>query len=299
MSRLPLLLALGLSVACFDAKSASDDDDDDDAGGDAGDETVGWGDGADGSGDGADGSGDGADGSGDGADGSGDGADGSGDGGDGSGDGGGDADRDGDGLTDAEEADLGTSPTDPDSDGDGFDDGDEVAAGTNPTNPYSRTYAGGYRTGDCEPTATGPSGSSYRNGDVPRNFTFTDQYGEDVDLYSFCGVSLMVVIGAEWCAPCNSLASQVQPYQDEVNDYGLNHQVIEILIQDSAGRPADSADAARWASDHGLTDIPSLAGGRLGGEWDRDGYLPTIILIDDAMTIRSMDEGNTDASPYW
>ena len=36
-----------------------------------------------------------------------------------------------------------------------------------------------------------------------------------------------------------------------------------------------------------------------GNEWDKDGYIPTIILIDDTMTIRSMDENNTDASPYW
>lgn len=41
-------------------------------------------------------------------------------------------DTDGDGLTDAEEAELGTSRTTPDTDGDGLNDGDEVAAGTRP-----------------------------------------------------------------------------------------------------------------------------------------------------------------------
>jgi len=45
---------------------------------------------------------------------------------------GGDTDSDGDGLTDAEEAALGTNPNNPDSDGDGFSDGEEVARGTDP-----------------------------------------------------------------------------------------------------------------------------------------------------------------------
>jgi hypothetical protein len=44
-------------------------------------------------------------------------------------------DRDGDGLTDAEEQLLGTDPLNPDSDGGGVGDGDEVDAGTNPLNP--------------------------------------------------------------------------------------------------------------------------------------------------------------------
>ena len=42
-------------------------------------------------------------------------------------------DTDGDGLSDTEEAALGTDPNLPDTDGDGVDDGDEVTAGTDPT----------------------------------------------------------------------------------------------------------------------------------------------------------------------
>lgn len=46
-----------------------------------------------------------------------------------------DADLDGDGLTAAEEENLGTDPTLADTDGDGVDDGDEVDAETDPTDP--------------------------------------------------------------------------------------------------------------------------------------------------------------------
>lgn len=46
-----------------------------------------------------------------------------------------DDDDDDDGLTDVEEASLGTNPLLADSDGDGFDDGTEVAAGSDPLDP--------------------------------------------------------------------------------------------------------------------------------------------------------------------
>src|SRR3989344_2299193 len=51
-------------------------------------------------------------------------------------------DQDGDGLTNAEEATEGTSPTNPDTDGDGIDDGVEVTSGTNPLD-------------DCDPNPVG------------------------------------------------------------------------------------------------------------------------------------------------
>ncbi len=46
-----------------------------------------------------------------------------------------DDDRDGDGLTNDEEAELGTDPDNPDSDGDGLNDGAEKDIGTDPLNP--------------------------------------------------------------------------------------------------------------------------------------------------------------------
>jgi hypothetical protein len=57
-----------------------------------------------------------------------------------------DDDDDGDGLTDDEEAGLGTSPLNADTDGDGISDGDEVAAGTDPLVP-----AGPADTGEPPP----------------------------------------------------------------------------------------------------------------------------------------------------
>jgi hypothetical protein len=46
-------------------------------------------------------------------------------------------DPDGDGLSNNDEAELGTDPNNPDTDGDTFSDGVEVSAGTDPTDPSS------------------------------------------------------------------------------------------------------------------------------------------------------------------
>jgi len=127
-------------------------------------------------------------------------------------------DRDGDGLTDTGEAELGTDPDDPDSDDDGWGDGDEVEAGTNPLYIHSHPYTGGYNVGYCDtpPVPTGPTGiisgmfeptdmppeyfewPVYEVGDVVDNFEWRDQHGEQVSLYSFCGHHVMMIFGAFW-----------------------------------------------------------------------------------------------------
>ena len=61
-----------------------------------------------------------------------------------------DTDTDGDGLTDEQEAELGTDPNDPDTDGDGITDGEENALGTDPTD-----------AGDPGPLPDGKVGTTY------------------------------------------------------------------------------------------------------------------------------------------
>lgn len=231
------------------------------------------------------------------------------DGGDG-GDGGVDTtDTDADGVTDADEATLGTDPNLADTDGDGQNDGEEVAAGTSALNAYSRTYIGGYNVGACDvaPEPTGPTGigrydtyewDAFQNGDIPENWTFVDQYGEEVDLYSFCGRTIVLAFGAGWCGPCNDLADEAQALQDEFGPEGV--QMIEVLTQDRGGRPADEEDAVNWADYHELLTVPSLAAGALDGDmaWEGDGYIPTTVVIGPDMRILAFDEGVTNPSRY-
>lgn len=78
-------------------------------------------------------------------------------------------DTDGDGLTDEEEAALGTDPNNRDSDGDGISDGDEVAAGTDPLDPLDPVPGtGGETTGRQTPAVTPGSGPARVSGAARR-----------------------------------------------------------------------------------------------------------------------------------
>jgi hypothetical protein len=72
-------------------------------------------------------------------------------------------DADNDGLSNAQEAQIGTDPLNPDTDGDGFSDGVEVATGSDPLNPASTPFTAripgmGFDTAFSVSNSTGTSG---------------------------------------------------------------------------------------------------------------------------------------------
>lgn len=107
-----------------------------------------------------------------------------------------DVDSDGDGLTDAEEAELGTDPHLSDSDGDEFTDKEEVDAGTDPLDFHDHPYYGGWPKDACADSIV-PSGD-YAVGSVAEDFNLLDQYGktERVRLYDFCDHTVLLVSSA-------------------------------------------------------------------------------------------------------
>ncbi|MBW8245293.1 hypothetical protein K1F50_21025, partial [Muricauda oceani] len=91
-------------------------------------------------------------------------------------------DDDGDGLTNGEEAILGTDPLNPDTDGDGVDDGQEVANSNDPLDPCSPFRAPGYTGYDASNaiwSAADCDGDGVTNGDEVANGT--DPYYVVVD----------------------------------------------------------------------------------------------------------------------
>ena len=104
-------------------------------------------------------------------------------------------DSDGDGVSDAEEADLGTNPNEEDSDGDGYTDGEELDQGFDPIDPDDHPYLGGYNVSRCDPT---PSSTGNAPGQIAEDFELVDQYGEQVRLSDFCGNAVLLVAAAEW-----------------------------------------------------------------------------------------------------
>jgi thiol-disulfide isomerase/thioredoxin len=161
---------------------------------------------------------------------------------------------------------------DGDDDGDGFTNGEETEAGTNPDYVYSRPYTGGYNVGFCDtpPVPTGATdiasvvfeGTQYEwptlaLGDVPNNLTFMDQHGEMVDLYSFCGRHVVVLISAGWCPPCRAAAEEMQARQDTYRDQGV--QFIEMLTGDNYDAVPSLEFLQGWAEQYAFTDIPVLS----------------------------------------
>lgn len=127
-----------------------------------------------------------------------------------------DSDTDGDGLTNAEEEELGTDPDNPDtdddllsdgdevniygtdplvadSDGDGWKDGKEVNEGTDPLEPADHPYSGGWPIDSCRAEVQ-PGADEI--GSVAMPFNLMDQFGETVRFYDFCDHVIILVCGA-------------------------------------------------------------------------------------------------------
>ena len=205
-----------------------------------------------------------------------------------------------------------------DPDGDGYTNSEEEEAGTNPDYEYSHPFTGDYRVGYCEtpPEPTGPTmAQSYtaedgttinynvlQNGDVPENFTMTDQYGEELNLYSFCGRQIMLVVSAGWCGPCRAEAETLQAVAEAHPEV----QIITMLTQDTARNPASVDFVQEWAEQYGFINIAAVTTNepapttlqeyfaQASTQWDIDGYLPTMYHLDSNMRVVSADEGVTE-----
>jgi hypothetical protein len=101
-----------------------------------------------------------------------------------------DPDDDGDGLTNGEEAELGTDPAVADTDADTYNDGDEVAANADPLDADHHPYLGGWPIGACR---TDVEGNGTAEGDISYDFALKDQFDEFVRLYDFCDRTVLLV----------------------------------------------------------------------------------------------------------
>ena len=215
---------------------------------------------------------------------------------------------------DATDGDGGITNPAADDDDDGFSNEEEDAAGTNPNYAFSRPYAGGYNVGFCDtpPEPTGPTGvganengviwAAYQEGDVAENWTMVDHHGEQVDLYSFCGKTVMISLSAGWCGPCRSLAAQMQAMQDEYRADGL--QIIEVITGDNQNNPPSMAFLEDWSADYNFRDIPVLLGPEptswdsLMMQWETDQYIPTVYIVGPDGTVLSADQGVHDPATF-
>ena len=213
------------------------------------------------------------------------------------------ADSDADGLDDLGEWNWGTDPMSADSDGDGYDDGDEVCFGSDPLDQASKIYKGGWPY-NCDKDAWGGddwSNEATKNAQVPR-IDLRDQFGDRVDIYDYAfhdGKPVVIDISAGWCPPCQDLAAYIEGENNWVADIApslpdlVNNGDIywlTILGENAQGGEADKTAAAAWADDFPNDHIPVLA--------DKDQELvswvslyawPTIMVLHEDMTIQFYD----------
>ena len=76
-----------------------------------------------------------------------------------------------------------------DEDGDGFTNAEEADGGSDPFDAGDVPYAGGWRKGDCRNDIV-PTGDGV--GEVAADFALLDQYGEEVHLHDFCDRTVML-----------------------------------------------------------------------------------------------------------
>lgn len=208
-------------------------------------------------------------------------------------------DSDGDGLTDTEEADLGTDPsmsdsdgdtlndgdevelgTDPaatDSDGDGYEDADEVTEGSDPTDAESMIYIGGWPYNPNKDSIEDPGWDGEpESGSTLPHFEMVDQFGEMVDIYDFAqpGKYVILDISARWCSYCQEMAKWME---GKSNWYGRNYGSEEwytdvadavdngdvywvtVLVENNNGGKPDVSTVESWYEDYPDPQIPVLA----------------------------------------
>ncbi|MCB9794079.1 MAG: TlpA family protein disulfide reductase [Alphaproteobacteria bacterium] len=233
-------------------------------------------------------------------------------------------DSDGDGLSDADEASLGTDPNNADSDGDGVSDGDEVDAGLDPldadtdddTVSDGDEVSGGSDGTDClsvpqghwpnclaRAQADGVSGEGWAMGDVFNNWQGEDQAGGEVEFHQFYGAVVVLNLAAGWCEPCVDGAPGLEALYQTYKDQGF--VMLDLLIDDESadGRITQSGFTQTWASTHGLS-FPVLSDDSFEGYAEayaglaNEGYVtgvPTFAVFDRDLRLTDVWSGVDEA----
>jgi hypothetical protein len=193
-----------------------------------------------------------------------------------------DPDSDGDGLTDSEEAELGTDPDIKDTDHDNYWDSWEILEGTDPLDLESRIYTGFWPYNpdkDALVQGTWAAASTTAGSQFPRQ-TFLDQHGDTVELYDFANFTVndtgepayfIIDMSAQWCGPCHNMAEWIsgadtpdtaglQQIYPSVREKVWNLRIwwVTIIIENAMGEAPTLSDSQTWYGIHQDNHIPIL-----------------------------------------
>ncbi len=144
-------------------------------------------------------------------------------------------DTDGDGINDLAETELGTNPIVADSDGDGWSDGDELDLDTDPLNKFSWDFGGDqWPDFTADAVAAGAdSADEYAMDEVHPNFEYRDQFDQRVNLDQFYGYVVLVDLSAGWCGPCNVVAETANELWEEMREDGF--MTVHLMVDNWTG----------------------------------------------------------------
>jgi hypothetical protein len=123
------------------------------------------------------------------------------------------------------------------------------------------------------------------------DFTFTDQNGNDWNLYDHYGTVMILDFSTQWCGVCRNIAGDVQAHMDTFTSQGYDFIWVTILVDGPDwGVPPTEQEINDWVSTYGMTTSPVLRGDRsivdttaLHGipvtSW------PTFVVVDETLTI--------------
>lgn len=135
-------------------------------------------------------------------------------------------------------------------------------------------------------------GEGCSRGEVVPEFRLMDQHGDEVSLWQFYGMVVVLDVSTMWCGPCQDLAEEVQATSDDYAEEGLIY--ITILAQDLAASPPDREELAYWADYYGITD-PVVSDDQ---GWYTcvvpDDSFPGVIVVDRRMRSSGLVPGPTD-----
>lgn len=188
---------------------------------------------------------------------------------------------------------------DADKDGDGFTDAEEATWKSDPADPYSWPYESGlWPDFTDEASSDGISGVGYAIGEEIPDVVFTDQYGNDAQIYDFYGHVILLVVVAAWSGPDIAFTKTLPDLWTDNRAEGF--VVVEVLLEDAMGNDATASDVSAWSATYGLDfptviETPPTIYMDFASAGTFNGYVPAYVLIDREMVIDSSYEGSSSA----